>query len=136
MDGGSPSRHKEKRSKKNQDRAAIPKLFGHTKAAYQRGGAGGSHAACCCVNQGSSATAPPPAPTSIEDVPIVDEEEEALEHVGRTIATPPVRTPTTRLGFISQLVPFLGVSPIMREPTMVSNPASGWTPPLLVDYRH
>ena len=136
MDGGSPSRHKEKRSKKNQDRAAVPKPSSRTKVAYQHGGAGGSHAASRRVDQGSSAAAPPPAPTPIRDVPIIDEEEESLEHAGRTIAAPPVRTPTTGPGFVSQLVPFTGVSPIMREPAMAPNPAGGWTPPLPVNYHH
>ena len=93
MDGGSPSRHREKRSKKNQDRAAIPKPSGRTKASYQRGGAGGSRAAHHRVDQGSSAAAPPPAPAPIWAEPMVDEEEEALNHAGRTLAIPPLRTP-------------------------------------------
>ena len=136
MDGDSPSRHKEKRSKKNQDRVAVPRPSGLTKASYQCGGASGSHAARRRVYQGSSAAAPPPAPAFVGDVLIVDEEEEALERPGHTIAAPPVRTPTTGPGFVSQLVPFTGVSPIMREPAMAPNPAGGWTPPLLVDYHH
>ena len=106
MDSGSPSRHKEKRSKKNQYHAIVPKTSSRTKVAYQRGGAGGSRAACCHVDQGSSAAAPPPAPTPIRDVPIIDEEEESLEHAGRTIAAPPTRTPTRGSGFVSMLVPF------------------------------
>ena len=69
-------------------------------------------------------------------MPIVDEEEEALEQADRTIATPPIRTPTTGPGFVSQLVPFPGVSLIMQEPAMAPNLAGGWTPPLPVDYRH
>ena len=69
-------------------------------------------------------------------MPIVDEEEEALERVGRTIAAPPVCAPSTRPGFVSQLVPFPGVLPIIREPAMSPNLAGGWTPPLPVDYRH
>ena len=101
MDGGSPSRCKEKRSKKNQDHATIPRPSGHTKAACPRVGAGGSRVARRRDEQGSSAAAPPPAPTSVRDVPIVDAEEEALEHAGRTIAAPPVCTPTTRPGFVS-----------------------------------
>ena len=142
MDGGSPSCHKEKRSKKNQDRAAVPKPSGHTKAAYPRVGAGGpcgaiggSRAARRHDNQGSFAAAPP-APASIWDVPIVDAKEEALERAGCTIAAPPVRTLTHGPGFITELVPFPGVLPIMREPTMAPHSAGGWTPPLLVDYRH
>jgi len=136
MDGGSPSRHKEKRSKKNQDPAAVPRPSGHTKAACPRTSASGSRAGRRRDDQGSSAAAPPPAPASIGDVPIVDAEEEALEHAGRTIVVPPIRTPTHGPRFITQLVPFLGVLPIMREPTMAPNPAGGWTPPLPVDYRH
>ena len=99
MDSGSPSRHKENRYKKNQDCAAVPKLSGRTKAAYPHAGAGGlhatgggSHAARHRDDQGSSAAAPPPAPASIGDVPIVDAEEEALEHAVPTIAAPPVHT--------------------------------------------
>ena len=93
----------------------------------------------CCHrrdDQGSSAVAPPPAPASIGDVPVLDAEEEALERAGRTIAAPPIRTPTHGPGFVSELVPFPRVLPIMREPTMAPNPAGGWTPPLPVDYRH
>ena len=101
MDGGSPSRHQEKRSKKNQDRAAIPKPSGRTKASYKRGGARGSRAARRGGDQGSSAAVPPPAPAFVGDIPIVDEEEEALEHVGHTIVAPPVRTPTRGPGFVS-----------------------------------
>ena len=69
-------------------------------------------------------------------MPIVDEAEEALDRAGRTIATPPFRTPTRGPAGVYQLVPFTDVSPIMREPTMAPNPADGWTPPLQVDYRH
>ena len=69
-------------------------------------------------------------------MPIIDEAEEALDHAGRTIATPLIHTPTHSPASVSQLVPFTGVSPIMREPTMAPNPADGWTPPLPVDYRH
>ena len=98
-------------------------------------GAGGSRAAHRSDDQGSSTAAPPPAPASIGDVPIVDAEEEALEHASRTIAAPPVRTPTRGSRFITELVPFLGVLPIMQEPTMAPNPAGGWTP-LPVDYHH
>ena len=71
MEGGSsPSRHQEKCSKKNQDRAAVPKPPGHTKASYQRGGAGGSRAARHRDDQGSSTAAPPPAPTFVGDMPL------------------------------------------------------------------
>ena len=136
MDGGSPSCHQEKRSKKNQDHTAIPKLPGRTKASYQRGGAGGSRAARRHVDQGSSAAAPPPAPAPVGAEPMVDEEEEALDRAGCTLAVPPLRTPPRGPPGMFQLVPFTGVSPIMREPTMAPNPTGGWTPPLLVDYHH
>ena len=137
MEGGSsPSRHREKRSKKNQDRAAVPKPPGRTKASYKRGGPAGSRAARGRDDQGSSAAVPPPAPAFVGDMPLVDEEEEALERAGRTIATPPIRTPTRGPAGVSQLVPFTGVLPIMWEPTMAPNPADGWTPPLPVDYCH
>ncbi|XP_066351272.1 helicase-like transcription factor CHR27 [Miscanthus floridulus] len=131
MDGGSPSRHKKKRSKKNQDRAAVPKPSGRTKVAYPHAGAGGphattggSHAACRCDDQGSSIVAPP-APTFVGDVLIIDAEEEALERADRTIAATPTHTSTCSMGFISALVPFLGISPIMWEPAMALNPAGG-----------
>ena len=101
MDGGSPSRRKEKRSKKNQDHATIPRPSGLTKATCPRTGAGGSHVACRRDDHGSSAAAPPPAPTSVGDVPIVDEEEEALERAGRTIVAPSTHTSTRGLGFVS-----------------------------------
>ena len=136
MDGGSPSCHQEKHSKKNQDRAAVPKPSSHTKVACKRGGAGGSRAAHRRDDHGPSAAAPPPAPAPIGDVPMVDEEEEALDRAGRTIAAPPTHTLTHGLRFVSQLVSFTGVSPIMREPAMAPNPAGGWTPPLPMDYRH
>ena len=95
MEGGSsPSRHREKRSKNNQDRAAVPKPPSHTKASYKHGGPTGSRAARGRGVQGSSAAVPPPALAFVGDMPIVDEAEEALDRVGRTIATPPIRTPT------------------------------------------
>jgi hypothetical protein len=55
MDSGSPSRHKEKRSKKNQDRAA-PKSSGRTKAAYRRGGGAGSKRAVAHGRGGQGAS--------------------------------------------------------------------------------
>jgi len=136
MDGGSPSCNREKRSKKNQDHATVPKPSGRTKVACKRGGAGGSCAARHRDDQGASAAAPPPTPAPVGDVSMVDEEEEALDRAGRTIAAPPTHTLTHGLRFVSQLVSFTGVSPIMREPAMAPNPAGGWTPPLLVDYHH
>ena len=84
MDGGSPSRRKEKWSKHNQDRITIPKPAGRTKVAYPHDGAGGSHAqakrACGCGAQGLAAI-PPPPPTRafVGDHSIVDAEEEALK---------------------------------------------------------
>ena len=83
-------------------------------------GAGGSRAASRCDDQGSSAAAPPPAPASIGDVPIIDAEEEALEHVGRSIAAPPIRTSTHGSSFITKLVPFLGILLIMRVNRILS----------------
>ena len=84
MDDGSPSRRKEKRSKHNQDRAAIPKPASHTKAAYPHDGAGGSHAQAKHAHgrgaQGSAAIPPPPPVRAYAgDDLIVDAEEEALE---------------------------------------------------------
>ena len=136
MEGGSsPSRHREKRSKKTQDRAAVPKLPGHTKASYSCGGASASRGRGR-GDQGSSAAAPPPAPAPIGAEPMVDEVEEALDHAGRTLAVPPLCTPTRGPPGTFQLVPFTGVSPVMREPSMAPNLAGGWTPPLPVNYRH
>ena len=134
--GGGPSRHREKRSKKNQDRAAVPKPPGRTKAHFKLRGAGGSRAARGRGVQGSSAAVPPPAPAPVGAEPVVDEEEEALDLVGRTLAVPPLRTLPHGPLRTFQLVPFTGVSPIMRAPTMAPNPADGWTPPLPVNYRH
>ena len=136
MDDGSPLRHKEKRSKKNQDHVAVPRPSSRTNAACPRAGAGGSRVARRRDEQGSSAAAPPPAPASVGDVPIIDAEEEALELAGHTIAAPPVRASTHGSGFITELVPFLGVLPIMREPAMAPNLGGGWTPLLPVDYHH
>jgi hypothetical protein len=84
MDGGSPSRRKEKRSKHNQDRASIPKLVGRTKMACPHDGVGGSHiqakVACGHGGQGSVVVPPPPLARSfVGDDPIVDGEEEAHE---------------------------------------------------------
>ena len=111
--------------------------------AYPRAGAGGPHAATSGSraahrrdDQGSSAVAPPPALAYVGDVSIDDVEEEALERASRTIAAPPVRTPSTGPGFVSQLVPFPGVPLIMWEPAMAPNLAGGWTPPLPVNYHH
>ena len=67
---------------------------------------------------------------------MVDEEEEALDRAGRTLAVPPLCTPPRGPSGTFQLVPFTGVSLIMREPSMAPNPAGGWTPPLPVDYQH
>jgi len=69
-------------------------------------------------------------------MPIVDEAEEALDRAGRTIATPPIHTPTRGPAGVSQLVPFTGGMPVMREPVMAPNPTGGWIPPLPIDYRH
>jgi len=52
---------------------------------------------------------------------MVDEEEEALDHAGRTLAVPPLHTPPRGLPGMFQLVPFTGVSPIMMD----SSPSSG-----------
>ena len=98
MDGDSPSRRKEKRSKHNQDRAAIPKLASHTKAAYPHDGAGGSRAQAKRARghgaQGLAAVPPPPSACAFAgDDPIVDAEEEALERAGHTIVTEVTSTP-------------------------------------------
>ena len=110
MDDSSPSRRQEKRSKHNQDRTAAPKPSGHTKAAYPHDGAGGSRAQAAArghSGQGSSATAPSqPARAFVGDDPIVDDEEEALERAGRTIAPEVMSTPYRGPGFVSQLVTF------------------------------
>lgn len=67
MEGGSPSCLSEKRSKLNQDRAAAPKLSGHTKATCHHDGAGGSRRTAVCDHGGlgSSAIAPPLHPTHV-----------------------------------------------------------------------
>ena len=98
MDGGSPSCHKEKRSKHNQDHATAPKPTGHTKAAYPHDGAGGSRAQAKRARghgaQGSAVVPPPPSTRAfVGDDPIVDAEEEALKRAGRTIITEVMSTP-------------------------------------------
>ena len=126
MDGSSPSRCKEKRSKRNQHRSTVPKLTGHTKVACPHTGAGGSHAARCRDGQGSSAVASShQARAYVGDDPIVDEEEEGLERSGCTIAVPPIRTPCHGLGFVSELIPFMGDLPVMWEPVMAPDPYGG-----------
>ena len=136
MDSGSPSRRKEKRSKHNQDRAAAPQLTGRTKVTCPRTGAGGSRATRHHDGQGSSTEASShQARAYVGDDPILDEEE-ALEHAGRTIVVPPIRTPCLRPGFINELVPFDGNLLVIREPVMAPNPCGGWTPPLPVDHHH
>jgi hypothetical protein len=62
MEGGSPSRRSEKRSKHNQDRAAA-KSSGRTKAAYLRDDTGGSRRVAACAHGGRGlSTAAPPLP--------------------------------------------------------------------------
>ena len=141
MDGGSPSHRKEKRSKHNQDRAAIPKPASHTKAAYPHDGAGGSHAqaksARGCGAQGSATVPPPPLVHAFAgDDLIVDAEEEALERTGRTIVTEVMSTPSQGHGVFSELVIFYGPLQVIREPQLTPDPTDGFTPPLLVDYHH
>ena len=98
MDGGSPSRRKEKRSKHNKDRATITKPARHTKVAYPHDSTGSSRAQAKRAHgrgaQGS-ATIPPPPPVLafVGDDPIVDAEEEALKRAGRTIITEVMSTP-------------------------------------------
>ena len=112
MDGGSPSRRKEKRSKHNQDRIAIPKLASRTKVPYPHDGASGSRAqakrACGRGSQGS-ATVPPPPPVRafVGDDSIVDAEEEALERAGHTIIVEVMSTPCRGPGFSVSLLFFM-----------------------------
>ena len=137
MDGGSPSCRQEKRSKRNQDCIAVEKPTGRTKAVCPCTGAEGSRAARHCDGQGSFVVASShQADAYVGDDPIVDDEEEALEHAGRTIVVTPICTPCRCPGFVSELVPFTGGLPVMREPMMAPNPCGGWTPPLPIDYHH
>ena len=113
MDDGSPSRHKEKRSKHNQDRTVPPKRTGHTKVAYPRDVAGGSRAQAKRARghgaQGLAAVPPPPlACAFVGDDPIVDAEEEALERAGHTIVVEVTSIPCHGPGFFSELVIFYG----------------------------
>jgi len=119
MDGGSPSCHKEKRSKHNQDHATAPKPTGHTKAAYPHDGAGGSRAQAKRArgrgDQGSAAVSPPPPACAFAgDDPIVDAKEEALERAGRTIVAEVMSTPSQGPGFLSELVIFYGPRLVIR----------------------
>ena len=115
----SPRRRKEKRSKRNQDRTAAPKPSGCTKVACPHDGASGSRAraaACGHSGQGSAAAPPHLARAFVGDDPIVDKEEEALEHTGRTITTQILHTPCSGPTFVSDLVPFEGPLPVLWEP--------------------
>ena len=119
MDGRSPSRHKEKRSKHNQDRATAPKPTSRTKAAYPRDGASGFRAQAKSAHgrgaQGSAAIPPPPpARAFARDDPIVDAKEEALERAGRTIVAEVMSTPSQGPGFLSELVIFYGPRLVIR----------------------
>ena len=115
----------------------YPRTSGHTKAACTHTSAGGSHAVHRRDGHGSSAIAPShQAHAYVGDDPIVDDEEEALEHAGHTIAVLPICTPCRSLDFVSELIPFMGDLPVMLEPAMAPNPCGGWTPPLSVDYHH
>ena len=141
MDDDNPLRRQEKRSKRNQDHAATPKPSGRTKDTCPYDGAGGSRARAKGARgrggQGSAVAPPPPlARTFIGDDPIVDEEEEALEQVGRTIVAEVASTPCQGPSFISEVVTFDGPLPVMREPQLAPNPCGGFTPPLPIDYHH
>jgi hypothetical protein len=118
MKGGSPSRHQEKRSNRNQDHVAAPWATGHTKVACPRASAGGSRATCHRGGgQGSSAASSShQAPAYVGADLIVDEEEEALERAGRTIAIQVQQSPYHGPKFVSDLVPFDGPLPRVREP--------------------
>ena len=138
MTRGSPSRHVEKRSKTNQDRAAAP----HTKAALPRAGVGGSRrAAARASRQGPSApmVAPPPSSHRAPDPTTrdieVDPEEVELERVGWTL-TAHLRSPYDGPECpVSELVPFDSPAPAARCPDIAPN-VGGWAPPRPIDFRH
>lgn len=90
----SPSRHREKRSKHNQDLTESSWLTGRTKASCPRDAASVHGRGCGARAHGAQAQDPPPlvGATAREfipglgDVPICDPTEEALDQEGRTIA--------------------------------------------------
>ena len=138
MSRGSPSRHIEKRSKTNQDRAVAP----GTKAALPRAGAGGSrHAAAHASGQGPSATvaAPPPslhrAPDPTGHDTEDDPEEVELERAGRTL-TAHLRSPYDGPECpVSELVPFDSLAPVVWCPKIAPN-VGGWASPRPIDFYH
>ena len=80
-------------------------------------GASGSCAARRRDGQGTSAAASShQAHAYVGDDPIIDEEEEALEHAGCTITTQILHTPCRGPSFVSELVSFDGNLSVMREP--------------------
>ena len=71
------------------------------------------------------------------DVLAVDLTEEALDQEGRTIGDDVCTMTPLALGYfgISRLIPFDGPTPTIREPQRTPNPARGYTPHLMVNYR-
>ena len=71
-------------------------------------------------------------------MPIVGPAEEDLDQEGRTIAKDVCTMTPSTLGYfgVSRLVPFTRPPPSIQEPQRTPNPASGYTPHLMVDYRH
>jgi hypothetical protein len=68
--------------------------------------------------------------------PVVDAEEEALEHAGRTIGVPILQSQSRGSADpVHEFVPFDGPPPFIRELELAPN-CGGWAPPHPVDYRH
>ena len=121
---GTPPRRSEKRSKKNNDPVASSWPTGRTKASLPRDVAGGhgGHAHAACAQ--TQAPAPPIGVAAREfvpglgDVPAVDPAEEALDQEGWTIADDVCTMTPLASGYfgISQLIPFDGPTPTIREP--------------------
>ena len=138
-----PPHHSEKRSKRTQDPTASSRLTGCTKASLSCDAAGGHGARACAARAQAPALVPPIGAAArefvpgISDVPVVDPDEEALVQEGRTIDKDVYTMTPSALGYfgVSRLVPFAGPTPSIREPQHTPNPAGGYTPHLMVDYR-
>jgi len=137
----SPPHHSEKSSKRTQDPTASSWPTAHTKASLYHDAIGGHGARAHAAH--AQAQAPPVGAATrvfipgLGDVPTIDPAKEALDQEGRTIADDVCTMTPLALGYfgISRLIPFNGPTPTIREAQRNPNPAGGYTPHLMVDYR-